>query len=60
MTNLRVNSDFVFEEIYLQNWNILHKYYMCTYFFTLATELTNLNLKTNQTWDPYLNFDIFN
>ena len=30
---------------------------MYTYFFILATELTNLNLKTNERCDPYLNFD---
>ena len=42
----------VFEEIYLRNWNILQRYYVYTYFFILATELTNLNLKTNERWDP--------
>ena len=30
---------------------------MHMHFFILATELTKLNLKTNQRWDPYLNFD---
>ena len=39
MMNLKVNSDSVFEEISLQNSN---KYYMYTYFFNLATGLTNL------------------
>ena len=48
MMNLKVNRDFVFEEIIVKKLKYhAQVLYMHTYFFILATSLINLNLKTN-------------
>ena len=49
MMNLKVNRDFMFEEIIVTKLKYhAQVLYMHTYFFILATSLINLNLKTNQ------------